>query len=421
MKAVADEGGIEAANRTLVIMTEGFPFASGEAPFIAPELHHLKEHFGRIILAPRVAGGTLPPLPENVTATQTLANEAYDGLTAALLRGFSSKQFWNELAQYTSLLHFPKTLLRLALYAGRSRATATWLDTLIPRLTRDGGKVVVYSYWLMAGATGAALARSKLSNIRVVSRCHGFDLYLERYTPRFIPFRRITLNHLDHVFTISDHGATYLRQQFNTISNRITTARLGVGEQRHRSLPSRDGVTRFASCSNVVPVKRVDHIFASLNRLSKYSPQRRFEWSHFGDGPGLESLRALVSAERSQNFECRLYGQVSNNEVLKALIANPVDCFINLSESEGISVSVMEALSCAIPVFATRVGGMTEAVDASNGWLVDPSASPDEIAGMLRKIDFSREERRDASKSLWERRFNADRQYASFAANLSRI
>ncbi|NCO54621.1 MAG: glycosyltransferase, partial [Bacteroidetes bacterium] len=48
-----------------------------------------------------------------------------------------------------------------------------------------------------------------------------------------------------------------------------------------------------------------------------------------------------------------------------------VDLFINVSESEGIPVSIMEALSAGIPVIATNVGGTNEIVNNDVGFLID--------------------------------------------------
>jgi len=46
-----------------------------------------------------------------------------------------------------------------------------------------------------------------------------------------------------------------------------------------------------------------------------------------------------------------------HNDVLNYYASNPVDVFINTSSSEGLPVSIMEAMSFGIPVIATNVGG----------------------------------------------------------------
>ena len=48
-----------------------------------------------------------------------------------------------------------------------------------------------------------------------------------------------------------------------------------------------------------------------------------------------------------------------------------MDYFINLSDSEGIPVSIMEAMSVGIPIIARDVGGNREIVTNNNGCLLE--------------------------------------------------
>src|SRR5690606_35919751 len=93
---------------------------------------------------------------------------------------------------------------------------------------------------------------------------------------------------------------------------------------------------------------------ASLaNRLSHYAIQ----WHHFGDGPQMSLLEREKSEISIKNLTITLHGRVENSKIYDFYRYNPVDLFINLSSSEGIPVSIMEAISCGIPVVATNVGG----------------------------------------------------------------
>lgn len=59
------------------------------------------------------------------------------------------------------------------------------------------------------------------------------------------------------------------------------------------------------------------------------------------------------------------------------------DAFVLASNNEGLPVAVMEALALGLPIVATDVGGVPEAVNATNGVLVprrDPEALADAIA-----------------------------------------
>jgi glycosyltransferase involved in cell wall biosynthesis len=60
------------------------------------------------------------------------------------------------------------------------------------------------------------------------------------------------------------------------------------------------------------------------------------------------------------------------------------DVFVQPSLSEGLPLAVLEAMAAGLPVVATRVGGIAEAVeDGCTGHLVPP-ADPERLAGALR-------------------------------------
>jgi glycosyltransferase involved in cell wall biosynthesis len=65
---------------------------------------------------------------------------------------------------------------------------------------------------------------------------------------------------------------------------------------------------------------------------------------------------------------------------------NTVDLFINVSSSEGVPVSIMEAMSFGIPVIATAVGGTPEIVSEKTGWLIEPGISRQELAAKISAI-----------------------------------
>ena len=55
----------------------------------------------------------------------------------------------------------------------------------------------------------------------------------------------------------------------------------------------------------------------------------------------------------------KIMGRMKNKDIYSLYEKEKPDLFINLSSSEGIPVSIMEAMSFGIPVISTDVGGTT--------------------------------------------------------------
>ena len=77
-----------------------------------------------------------------------------------------------------------------------------------------------------------------------------------------------------------------------------------------------------------------------------------------------------------------IYGAFSNREVFDFYKSHPVDFLINVSNNEGIPVSIMEAHSFSIPVVATNVGGTSEIVNEENGILLPADPDTGELANL---------------------------------------
>jgi glycosyltransferase involved in cell wall biosynthesis len=121
--------------------------------------------------------------------------------------------------------------------------------------------------------------------------------------------------------------------------------------------------------------------FPTLIRALGDLPPDSFEALIVGDGPdrpGLEEeIQALELSDR-----VRLAGE--RRDVPQLLAA--ADVFVLSSASEGLPVSVLEAMAAGLPVVASRVGGVPEQVsDGETGLLVEPG-DPNELAAALHRL-----------------------------------
>lgn len=119
-------------------------------------------------------------------------------------------------------------------------------------------------------------------------------------------------------------------------------------------------------------------------------------------------------------------GAVPNEVVMEHYRSTRVDLLVNVSDSEGIPVSIMEAMSFGIPAAATPVGGTPELVqDAFNGYLLDKKDVPHSLSSVIERIaamtDDDLTTLRSRARATWEQSFNAETNYPVFYDTIWRI
>ena len=206
----------------------------------------------------------------------------------------------------------------------------------------------------------------------------------------------------------------YLKKLYPSFANKIYLSRLGTIDYGLNP-DMKDECFRIISCSNLIPVKRVELIIDSLRTLSEnYS---NIEWIHFGTGQYLDQIKKYA-AEKLQNMHYEFKGSVPNSQIMEYYRNTHVDLFVNVSSSEGIPVSIMEACSFGIPVIATNVGGTSEIVyHKKNGYLLEKDFHTETLAKYITDLILSEsliKKMRIESREIWTTLFLCDRNYHNF-------
>ncbi len=239
---------------------------------------------------------------------------------------------------------------------------------------------------------------------KIVVRFHGYDLYEER-NYNYIPYRKEQLKKIHTAIFVSKQGRNYLKKKYAKIKFEAKTFRLGT-TFKGKSKISEDNVLRIFSCSSLIALKRVDLIAKAIVNL-----KFKVEWTHIGGGERLSEIENIIK-NRPENIDVNLLGQVSSNMVKSFYVNNFADLFINVSTTEGVPVSVMEAMSAALPILATNVGGTSEIVSAENGKLLNVDLSSnilaDEITAFYYLGKNKKIEQRQKSFQKYQKMCNAE-------------
>lgn len=352
-------------NQQIVLICNTCPF--GGEVFLQNELKWMPQDL-RITVYPIYARAAAVPtmcLNSNVEARKF--DSAWSG-REVLRAGFNSLRMLLSTKEYSAAVKKPGALRNLIKAVKFAFVSELRYGRIADQLEAEGeweDGFVLYSYWLYEAAYIAARLKRKFPGSRFVSRCHGYDLYEIRHPNGYLPFRDYIMRSADAVYPISEDGKAYLDRIYDGKWNdKVQVMRLGTDE--HGVNPEKESdVPTLVSVSNLVAVKRVDRILDALKDC-----ERLVRWYHFGDGPLRQALEQKAK-ELPAHIEYRFMGAVPNEKLMDFYRENHVDVFLNVSASEGVPVSVMEALSFGIPVVATDVGGTHEIVlDGQNGYLL---------------------------------------------------
>ena len=405
------------SNKTLILLCDNYPLSVGEF-FIDDEMRVIAPQFEKVILYTASAKSEENLnrfIPDNAEVVQFSKQELEIGKIKSFFRVFKP-MFLRELAFAVHKLPMKYWVSAFKImYVDIHRATnlKNELLQLCDKSQLNLNDCVFYSYWHDYKALALALLR-KSFGCACVARAHRWDVFADKNQIPYLPFKSFIINNLSQTCSIADAGKSYFENYLNhRLDNRVVVSRLGKFNGRQPNMEKRPNSVLICSCSNLIPVKQVDKIIEVISLLQ----MENIHWVHFGDGPLREELEQMAK-EKLSNAKYEFRGIVANDKILDFYAENHVDLFINLSSSEGIPVSIMEALSAAIPVVATNVGGTGEAVNNTNGFLVPAEFNTDAVAQTITNylnLSFVQQQQyRQNAYDFWKENFEATKNYEEF-------
>jgi glycosyltransferase involved in cell wall biosynthesis len=279
---------------------------------------------------------------------------------------------------------------------------------------------VFYSYWHDYKALALAMLRGDNSNLKCIARVHRWDVFADKNLIPYLPFKKYIIENLFCTVSISQAGKDYFEQFLHKkLDEKVIVSRLGKFNTHTPVFKKNTTDFIICSCSNINPMKRLHLIVGILSKMQT----RNVKWIHFGEGYE-QSKEQILQTIKSQfpTLDYEFKGMVSNEKILDFYSQNYIDLFINVSDNEGIPVSIMEAMSAGIPVVATNVGGTSEIVNEKNGYLIDSDFDPEKVANVIdnqfgRPSEEQEKYRMEAYKT-WQSKYDAQSNYTQFSETL---
>ncbi len=259
------------------------------------------------------------------------------------------------------------------------------LTNTLVRVSRRHQLDIIHAHYAVPHATAAYLAHAILAadpgpTPKTVTTLHGTDITLVGSDPSFASVVGFSIEASDGVTAVSESlkrdtaSALGVKRDIAVIPNFLECSdyhRLQNAELRERICPAGECDAIVMHISNFRSVKRIATVVEIFRRIRS---QVRARLVMVGDGPDRQAAERQV-ADYGLSEVVDFVGE--QHDVVEWLSA--ADLFLLPSAQESFGLAALEAMSCEVPVVASRVGGLPEVIqDGVTGFVCDP----DDITGM---------------------------------------
>jgi N-acetyl-alpha-D-glucosaminyl L-malate synthase BshA len=245
---------------------------------------------------------------------------------------------------------------------------------------------VLHVHYAIPHAISAHLAQQILgdTHLKVITTLHGTDITLVGRDASYLPITKFGIEVSDGVTAVSQWLKDQTAANFGTnkaievIPNFVDPARFHPREADTCHLFGASTDPLLCHVSNFRPVKRVLDVMEVFARVNRVVPCRL---AMIGDGPD-RSPAEHFAREHNLTNRVAFLGNVGNLEQ----IVSSSDVFLLPSEAESFGMAALEAMACAVPVIATKAGGLPEVVDDGETGFLLPVGDVDGMAARAIEI-----------------------------------
>ena len=396
----------------LLILTNNFPNAPLTSEgWLADEIVYSYSFFNSIYILPEINSDIHIDLPKNCSVVK-LKLEKHTTLNfREILNCFYI--VFSDFFEYSSKINFLKAFRN-------NLALIKYLTIKAKKISKQSSifqsPIIVYAYWADNLLTTACIMKQLYKPCKIVSRAHGFEIFEEQTKYHVVPFRKFQSRFSDKIFADSKKGYSHLLQK-HPLSNIFTSSYVGTIDNG-MAVFNENKMFTIITCSHIRNVKRL-HLMSDILEHISFP----IIWNVIGIGSDFELVK-LTNSKLPKHIVINYIGNITNKEVLNFYKTHHVNLFVSLSYSEGLPVSMMEALSFGIPIMSTDVGGCSEICNDNTGILIPKDFDAKKVADRITEFKNSKKnnlEFRNQCKDYWNKNFNAETNYSRFSKEITCI
>lgn len=258
------------------------------------------------------------------------------------------------------------------------------LASEMARVTKKENLDLIHVHYALPHSTAAQLSR-EITGKPYITTLHGSDVTILGSDPSYEPTNTMSIEASDAITTVSKYMAEEAKNNLN-IDKKIHVIPNFVDHEAYQPAPCHiidnprpRGIT-LVHVSNFRPVKRIEDLIYSMCIITKKEPNAQLIL--VGDGPERHRIERLID-----KLDLRKNILVTGYRSDVAAMMNCADALVLCSETENAPLTILEGMSCGLPIIASNVGGIPEQVqDGENGFLV-PVKHPEKIAEAALKLN----------------------------------
>ncbi|HLN52824.1 MAG TPA: glycosyltransferase [Lentimicrobium sp.] len=332
------------------------------------------------------------PMPGLFIKRHAEAAGSFVSTAVLYLRAISDNSSVFQLDQTTE-----NGVFTVRVYYGTNFSLPAYFSTLLSAIQFI--KAIIKGYKLIVRQWG----KPTLIHVNVLTRMgipalwlklfYGIDYVITEHWSRYLPvtgsyagfFRKLTtkvvVKQARAVSTVSENLANAMKahglrnQNYLLLPNLVDTEVFKPKDQIANEKKRFIHISCFEDRS-----KNISALLQVLNRLSR--KRNDFECLMVGEGIDLQAMKRLASDLNLTSENVIFTGLLEGESLIKSFQSSLF--MVMFSNYENMPVVISESFACGLPVIATKVGGIPEVVNDSNGILVKPH---DEDA-LLKAIDY---------------------------------
>jgi len=227
---------------------------------------------------------------------------------------------------------------------------------------------------------------------------------------------RLAMKYANQIVAVSEECRQSIIQWRHVSPDRVSVIPYGVDLAKYRKDPTLSIRQNLNLPQNATVIGMVARLEPGkghevlLNVFGKLDPAIHLVLA--GDGTIKGDLQTQA---RHMGIEDRVHFLGVRKDIINIL--NSIDLFALPSFSEGLPNSILEAMACSLPIVATHVGGIPEAIqDKKNGILIPPrnESALHQAIEVLAGDSKKRKQMGESSRLLVEQQFSLDIQLKRF-------